>query len=333
MDHLSEIYYSSSENNLHDNIPSASTHNYLLEAIRPPSPFASGWASVDPRTCPNSLFIMSHMPGDISSPPLPDEAPLLPLPDNLSSPTTKSLSKTHRRSSSSDSSSSDMSSKDSFTQLPILKQGTFPMWEMGIQNLFEAKQLDHLLLPDSVIPSGKDATKEEIADYREKRGRAMTFILGSLDDVNKARITRGDTPYTAYTKLCKHHGSNEGILTASVIAEITSIRMGSDSLSQFLTKIHLLHQNFAIYTSDDEDLKLSSKMLGLFLLNSLSSTYAVFKTQALKQIKTLKVEDLLAELDILASAEKSDENQKDTTALAATSNQKRSGGNKPSKSS
>lgn len=298
--------YSSYEDNQRSAKLTALTINYIVEAVRPPSPFAFGWTSLNPSTYPHYHYVfMASTSEEFIPPPSKPESPRTPR---------------FKRSNSSASSSSNMSSKDNCSQLTILKQGTYCMWDMALRNLFQAKQISSLLLAESTVPSGPTATANEIEDYLEKQGCAMTFILGSLDEINKARITIHNTPHTAYLKLAKHHASNKGILTAMVISEITTICMNTDLLSQFLTKIHVLHRNLAIYTSDDEDLKISSKLLGIFLLNSLSANYANFKTPAFKQIKMLKVEDLLSELDVLSSAGELAATTDQTTTTAFSSN-------------
>lgn len=70
----------------------------------------------------------------------------------------------------------------------------------------------------------------------------------------------------------KRVSQDDGLETAALIAKVATSRYnGSDSVINFLDEINDLHTRLAKVTADDPDLKISDKLLAVFLLLSFPS--------------------------------------------------------------
>lgn len=106
---------------------------------------------------------------------------------------------------------------------------------------------------------------------------------------------------------------------ASLIAQIATIRFtGSESITSFLDSIKDLHTQLAQATSSDPDLKISDKLLAVFLLLSFpGDAFLTIRDQLFGELKTLttaKVNSRLRTKSALSSVDES------PIAMAATAN-------------
>lgn len=168
-----------------------------------------------------------------------------------------------------------------------LRKGTMLTWKSQLLTYLTARDLDHYVTDE--IKEPKDVT--ELRTYRRNRARVMEAIQATIeiDDYNSISTTN---PKEAFDSLIKDHGSQSGLLTAGVIAQISSLKLlPGASLDEFLAKVQSLHKELDSYVSEDPELRISSKILAVFLLNGLPISFDNIVQAFLNQMKTLNVSE------------------------------------------
>lgn len=111
-----------------------------------------------------------------------------------------------------------------------------------------------------------------------------------IEDYNTISTT---DPKIAFESLIKDHGSQSGLLTAGVIAQISSIKLQPGaSLDDILVLVQSLHKELDSYVSEDIELRISSNILAIFLLNGLSLVFDNIVQTFLNQMETFNVSEV-----------------------------------------
>ncbi|KAG0145582.1 hypothetical protein CROQUDRAFT_705459 [Cronartium quercuum f. sp. fusiforme G11] len=186
------------------------------------------------------------------------------------------------------------------SKLTILKKGTFIRWKRHLLNHLTARELDQYIL--EIVPIPEETDIEAGHKYRREQARVMEIIENSVDSENQQWISITSDPKVVYEELCTQHGSSDGILTASIISQITAARLQpGQTLSNFLNHIQGLHNTYFDYVSNDPEMKISSKVLAIFLLNSLPDRYDSITQHFLSNLSSLKCSDVFTRLRMEAS--------------------------------
>ncbi|KAG0138987.1 hypothetical protein CROQUDRAFT_102415 [Cronartium quercuum f. sp. fusiforme G11] len=196
--------------------------------------------------------------------------------------------------------SNDMAQGITTSKLTILKKGSFICWKRHLLNHLTARELEQYVL--EIIPMPSESNLEEKRKYCRERARVMEILENSIDSENQQWIGNASDPKVAYDNLCAQHGSSNGILTTSIISQITTARLQpGQSLSDFLNHIQGLHNTYFDYVMDDPEMKISSKILAIFLLNSLPDRYESITQHFLSNLSLLKCTDVFTRLRMEAS--------------------------------
>ncbi|KAG0150523.1 hypothetical protein CROQUDRAFT_38084, partial [Cronartium quercuum f. sp. fusiforme G11] len=119
------------------------------------------------------------------------------------------------------------------SKLTILEKDSFIHWKRHLLNHLTARELEQYVL--EIVPMPSKSNLEEKRKYCQEWAQVMEILENSVDSENQQWIGNASDPKVAYDNLCAQHGSSNGILTASIISQITTVRLQpGQSLSDFL---------------------------------------------------------------------------------------------------
>lgn len=124
-------------------------------------------------------------------------------------------------------------------------------------------------------------------------------------------IIRGiEDPKRAYEIIVERSSQDNGLEVATLTAKVATIRYnGSDSVPSFLDGINDLHTQLSEATANDPDLKISNKLLAVFLLLSFPGyQYKPIRDQLFGDLKGLCMAKVMSQVctqSALSSVDKS----------------------------
>lgn len=107
-----------------------------------------------------------------------------------------------------------------------------------------------------------------------------------------------EDPKTAYDTLVAQVSQDNGLEVAALIAKLATIRnSGGEPVSTFLEGINDLHTQLAQATAEDDALKISDKLLAVFLLLRFpSDQFSTIRDQLFGELKTLTTAKVISRL-------------------------------------
>lgn len=107
---------------------------------------------------------------------------------------------------------------------------------------------------------------DKVEQLECERATVMEVIRSTVSPTRLPIIRGIEDPRKAYDILIEQVSQDDGLEVAALIAKVATIRYnGSDPVSSFLDGINDLHTQLAEATADDSDLKISDKLLAVFL--------------------------------------------------------------------
>lgn len=157
-------------------------------------------------------------------------------------------------------------------QIPKLSDTNKVDWLLGLKTYLRGRKLWKHIERDTLL-SEEDAKDLEKVDQLECERATVLEVIRSTVSPTILPIIRGiKDPKKAFQVLVKRVSQDDGLETAALIAKVATSRYnGSDSVINFLDEINDLHTRLAKVTADDPDLKISDKLLAVFLLLSFPS--------------------------------------------------------------
>lgn len=168
---------------------------------------------------------------------------------------------------------------------------SFLRWKHNVRGHLKAEGLEELLTTSPSVPT--DAALPRTLTVN--KAKAIRVIRNSINAENDDVIGDTDKPKDSWATLLAKHGSSDGVVTAAILSQIKNARLEpGQSILSFISHIQSLHNQLADFTSEDPDMKISSKMLGIFLLNALPKDwFGVIRQHFFSNLKTLKCADVL----------------------------------------
>lgn len=107
-----------------------------------------------------------------------------------------------------------------------------------------------------------------------------------------------EDPKKAFNILVEHVSQDDGLEVASLIAKVATLQFnGTDTVTSFLDSVNDLHTQLAEATADDQDLKISNKLLAVFLLLSFpSDQFSNIQDQLFGDLKSLSTAKVVSRL-------------------------------------
>lgn len=112
-------------------------------------------------------------------------------------------------------------------------------------------------------------------------------------------VIRGiEDPKKAFDTLVDQVSEDDGLEVAALIAKVATIQYtGAEPVSTFLEGIYDLHTQLAEATAKDEDLRISDKLLAVFLLLSFpSDQFSTIRDQLFGDLKNLTTTQVTSRL-------------------------------------
>lgn len=183
-------------------------------------------------------------------------------------------------------------------QIPKLTDTNKVDWLLGLKTYLRGRRLWKHIDRDTSL-SEEDAKDLDKVEQLESERATVLEVIGSTISTTRLPIIRGvEDPKRAYPILVDRVSQDDGLEVAALIAKVATVRYnGSDSVSTFLDGINDLHTQLAEATAEDPDLKISNKLLAVFLLLSFpGDQFATIQDQLFGDLKALNTAKVVSRL-------------------------------------
>lgn len=196
------------------------------------------------------------------------------------------------------------------SQIPKLNDTNKVDWVLGIKTYLKGRKLWEYVERVVVLSADDSNNIDKLEHLEAEKASVLEVIRATITKSRKPTICGIEDPKVAYETLIKRVSQDDGLEVASLIAQIATIQYsGTDSITSFLDGIKDLHTQLAQATTSDPDLKISNKLLAVFLLLSFPGEYfSTIRDQLFGELKNLsaaKVNSRLRTKSALSSVDKS----------------------------
>lgn len=201
-------------------------------------------------------------------------------------------------------------------QIPKLSDTNRVDWLLGLKTYLKGRRLWKHLDRDTSLSEDDAKDLDKVEQLECERATVLEVIRSTISPTRLPIIRGIEDPKRAYEILIDRVSQDDGLEVASLIAKVATIRYnGSDPVSSFLDGINDLHTQLAEATSDDPDLKISDKLLAVFLLLSFpGDQFVTICDQLFGELKTLTTAKVVSRMKTKSALNQVDES---VTAMAA----------------
>lgn len=195
-------------------------------------------------------------------------------------------------------------------QIPKLTDTNKVDWLLGLKTYLRGRRLWKHIDRDTSLSEEDSKDVDKVEQLECERATVLEVIRSTVSPTRLPIIRGIEDPKRAYEVLIERVSQDDGLEVAALIAKVATIRYnGSDTVSSFLDGINDLHTQLAEATADDMDLKISDKLLAVFLLLSFpGDQFVTIRDQLfgdLKGLSTAKVVSRLRTKSALNSVDES----------------------------
>lgn len=195
-------------------------------------------------------------------------------------------------------------------QIPKLTDTNKVDWLLGLKTYLRGRRLWKHIDCDTSLSEEDSKDVDKVEQLECERATVLEVIRSTVSPTRLPIIRGIEDPKRAYEVLIERVSQDDGLEVAALIAKVATIRYnGSDTVSSFLDGINDLHTQLAEATADDMDLKISDKLLAVFLLLSFpGDQFVTIRDQLfgdLKGLSTAKVVSRLRTKSALNSVDES----------------------------
>lgn len=202
-----------------------------------------------------------------------------------------------------------------FSNLTILKKGTFHEWKAKIITALSAARLGSFVLTDQSPPT--DPVKLE--EHTVRNFQALSIIQTTVDSEHFQLVANAQTARAAYLSILAQYDDSGGLSTAMIFSDLVSLRLEDDGeLSSHIHRFRTLHNELTSNMIGTPDLKISEAFVAILLLKSLPPKYSAIVQTTLASFETIKLARIYPILAMEANRSTSTPLPSDT-ALAASS--------------
>lgn len=181
-------------------------------------------------------------------------------------------------------------------------------WILGLKTYLKTRRLwKHIATDTSLTES--DLKDSDPAEQIESEQAGVLEIIRATVPPTRLPVIRGiEDPKKAYDTLVTEVSQDDGLEVAALIAKVATIQYsGSETATTFLEGINDLHTQLAEATAKDDYLRISNKLLAVFLLLSFpGDQFSTIRDQLfgdLKNLTTTKVTSCLRTKSTLTSVD------------------------------
>lgn len=175
------------------------------------------------------------------------------------------------------------------SQIPKLNDNNKIDWVLGVKTYLKGRKLWKYI--ERVVELSEDDLKDydKIEHLEAEKASVLEVIRATISESRKPTIRGIEDPKIAYETLIERVSQDDGLEVAALIAQIATLRYsGSESITTFLDGIKDLHTQLAQATATDPELKISDKLLAVFLLLSFpDKSFSTIRDQLFGELKTL----------------------------------------------
>lgn len=204
-----------------------------------------------------------------------------------------------------------------FSNLTVLKKGTFHEWKAKIVTALNAARLVRFILTDQIPPD--DASKLEEHTVRDYQ--ALSIIQTLVDSEHFQLVANASSARQAYLNILAHYDDSGGLSTAMLFSDLVSLRLEeSGNLSDHVHRFRTLHNELLSNMMGTPDLKISETFVAILLLKSLSKSYSAIVQKTLSSFETIKLSRIYTILSMEGSRSQATSISSDAALAASTSN-------------
>lgn len=139
---------------------------------------------------------------------------------------------------------------------------------------------------------------DKVEQLESERAGVFEIIRATVPTTRLPAIRGIEDPKKAYKLLVEQVSQDDGLEVAALIAKVATTRFsGSESVTSFLEGINDLHTQLAEATADNDDLKISDKLLAVFLLLSFpGEQFSTIRDQLFGDLKNLNTSKVMSRL-------------------------------------
>ena len=162
-------------------------------------------------------------------------------------------------------------------------------WKIGLKTYLRSRRLWKYLKREIVLSEEDLKDPDKVEDLEAELAGVLKIIRATVHPTRLPIIRGIEDPKQAYDTLLEQVSQDDGLEVAALIAKVANTRYnGSETVSTFLDGISDLHTQLAEATSSDPDLKISDKLLAVFLLLSFpGEQFGTIRDQLFGDLKSL----------------------------------------------
>lgn len=182
--------------------------------------------------------------------------------------------------------------------IPKLNNTNKVDWKIGIKTYLWSRRLWKYVERDIKLSDEDLKDPDKVEDLEAERAGVLEIIRATVQPTRLPLIRGIEDPKQAYELLLEQVSQDDGLEVATLIAKVANTRYsGSETVSAFLDGINNLHTQLAEATSGDPDLKISDKLLAVFLLLSFpGKQFGTIRDQLFGDLKTLSTSKVVSRL-------------------------------------
>lgn len=190
---------------------------------------------------------------------------------------------------------------------------------LGIKTYLKGRKLWKYFEREIELSSDDAKDLDKIEHLVAEKASVLKVIRATISESRKPTIRGIENPKIAYKTLIERVSQDDGLEVAALIAQIATIRFnGSESITSFLDGIKDLHTQLAQATANDPDLKISDKLLAVFLLLSFpGDSFSTIRDQLFGELKTLTTAKVNSRLRTKSALSTVDESPVAMAAIAS----------------
>lgn len=182
--------------------------------------------------------------------------------------------------------------------IPKLNDSNKIDWKIGIKTYLRSRRLWKYVERDIVLSDEDLKNPDKVEDLETERAGVLEIIRATVQPTRLPLIRGIEDPKQAYDLLLEQVSQDDGLEVASLIAKVAKTRYtGSETVSSYLDGINDLHTQLAEATSDNPELKISDKLLAVFLLLSFpGDQFGTIRDQLFGDLKSLSTSKVISRL-------------------------------------
>lgn len=183
-------------------------------------------------------------------------------------------------------------------QIPKLTDTNKVDWLLGLKTYLRGRKLWKHIDRDTSLSEEDSKDIEKVEQLECERATVLEVIRSTVSPTRLPIIRGIEDPKKVFNILVERVSQDDGLEVAALIAKVATLQYtGSDTVTSFLDGVNDLHTQLAEATADDQDLKISNKLLAVFLLLSFPSDhFSTIRDQLFGDLKSLSTAKVISRL-------------------------------------